>query len=495
MTLQGDLSTLQLADLLQSLESGAKSGVLTVDGPDGERRMYFADGQLTLFAAEGRPSLVEVFVACGLLTERQLESARKKRRGTRRSMGQVLVEGRRLTQEQLQEIAMARLLDEACELVAADNEAFRFEEGKIPRGVFDPEERRLGLRLAAGPLLMESARREDHWRLIRQRIPSDSAHYMVARDPSGLQDESDAILAELVERLDGTMSVNEVMARFPHRRFDAYRHLAELVESGAVRMARSEDMVKLVREQAPKDPQRGWSLLDRALANAPQDRELLIERAFLGEDLGELEAATEALKILAHLHLESGEQDEAREKLRTAKRLAARDTAVWQRSFDLAVQQERLEDAQADGRHLAELYRSPGLHRKAWKVFEELVELFPEDWELRLELARSQADSGELGMAVEGLENYGRKALADEQYDEAKQAFEAVFGFDAARDDVREKIKSIEAGVFARRRARVRRVVRFLVAATLLSLGLTAALREANARRALAEAERSIARS
>ena len=173
MSLQGDLSTFQLADLLQSLEAGRKDGLLTVDGPDGERQLYFQEGRLALFSSHERPSLVEVLVACGRLTEKQLEAARKKRRGTRRSLGQVLVESGRLTQEELQAVAEARLLDEACELVAAPNEAFSFEERGVPRGVFDPEERKLGLSIAAGPLLMESARREDHWRLIRQRVPSD----------------------------------------------------------------------------------------------------------------------------------------------------------------------------------------------------------------------------------------------------------------------------------------------------------------------------------
>lgn len=496
MTIQGDLSTLQLADLLQSLENGAKSGLLGVHGPDGERRLYFKDGKLALFASEGRPALVEVLVACGVLSEKQLEAARRKRRGTRRSLGQTLVEERRITADELRGIAEARLLDEACELVAAENEAFRFEEGPPPRGVFDPEERRLDLAIASGPLLMESARREDHWRLIRARIPSDSAHYLPARDPGrGPQAEAAEPLREvLLARLDGTRSVAEAMARFPHQRFEAYRLLAELVEAGSVRMARPEDMLRLVREHAPRDARRAWELLERALARSPQDRALLVERALVGEDLGQLEEAAEALKILAHLHLEHGERDEARRRLDDAKRLVARDAAVWERSFQLALEQERFEDAERDGRHLAELYRSPGLHRKAWKVFETLARLAPDSFPLASELARSQADSGEPALAIEGLEAHARRALERADDAGARQAFEEILRFDAGRDDARLAIERIDAGEYARRRERRRRRARLASVGAALLLLASVAWREAGARRALAGAEREIAR-
>ena len=124
---------------------------------------------------------------------------------------------------QLAAVAAARMTGEACELINAGGGAFVFTEGPIPRGIFDPEERALGITLPAGPLLLEAARRTDHWKMIRDRVPSDSTHYVVAREPRKPKDASQAqVLEQMVPLLDGSRSVTEIVAAFPHRRFEAY---------------------------------------------------------------------------------------------------------------------------------------------------------------------------------------------------------------------------------------------------------------------------------
>lgn len=491
MTLQGDLSTLQLADLLQSIENGGKTGVLAIEGPGGTRRVYFEGGKLSALAAPGRPALVDVLVASGAVAARALETARRKRKGSRRSLGETLVSARSIDAEVLREIAEARLLDEACELVAERNDAFRFEEGGPPRGMFDAEERRLGLQLASGPLLLESARREDHWRMIRQRVPSDGAHFVAVREPGAGEDE---LAAALLAGLDGTRSVAEALAAFPHRRFDAYRVLSDLIEAGAVRLARPEDLLRMARERAKREPERAWTLLERALEGAPQERELLVERALLGEGLGKLEEAAEALKVLAHLHLEAGRADEGRARLEDAKRVAPADPAVWEKSYRLALSQGRRADALADGRHLAELYRPPGLHRKAALVLAELTELAPEDFGLCRELAHELADAGDSAPALAALEAFARAALGRGDDRGARAALEEVLRFDAGREDARASIARIDEGLYERRRRRRERLRRSALWLALAALALFAAAREAVARRALAGAERAIAR-
>ena len=109
-------------------------------------------------------------------------------RGTGKSLSETLVARRTIGAEDLASVAHARLLDEACEIVSAEGGAFTFTEGTVPRGVFDPEERRLRLRLPSSGLLMEAARRQDHWRLIRERVPSDTAHFVVQHVPRPPQD-------------------------------------------------------------------------------------------------------------------------------------------------------------------------------------------------------------------------------------------------------------------------------------------------------------------
>lgn len=466
MSLQGDLSTLEMADLLQSLELHRRTGVLRVESAGGERFLYFKDGRLTLIGAEDRPELMDVLVASGVLAAEDLERARRKRRRSKRSLGEVLVAMRLADADALEAFARARLLAEACELVAADAGAFTFTPGGIPRGTFDPEERRLGLELEVGPLLLEAAYRLDHWRMIRSRIPSDSAHYKLAASPSAVASRMpDTELAyALLERLDGTLSVREVMESFPHLRFEAYQRLAELCTAQLVRAAGPDDLAQTARDLAPVDPERAWELLVRGLEQQPQHAALLEVQAQLAEAIGETQTAAQARKLLAHIKLELGEREAALEELTRARDLDPTDTAVVERSMKLALEDGRWEDATADGVLLAELYRAPGLHNKAREVFEALAQIQPDDWDIARELALSTADCGDLAKAVAGLERFGKRLLGREAYARARSVYAEIAELDPGNENALQTMALIDQGTLAERRERRRRRVRRLTA-------------------------------
>ncbi len=495
MSLQGDLSTLDLAGLLQNLEGARKSGLLSVQDGEGETRLYFHQGRLALIAYPDRPELMEILLASGTLGEHQLEHARKRRKRTKRSLGETLAAMGVLDKKKLAAIAAARLTDEACELVSAGAGAFVFTEGPIPRGVFDPEERALGITLPAGPLLLEAARRSDHWRLIRERVPSDSAHYVLQRNPRAPADPHQAqLVARMAKLLDGTRSVTEVVAAFPHRRFEAYQALADLVESQAARVSAPSSMNKQIQELARHDRARALALLERGLAANPRNLELLCTKALLAEEIGELEQASEALKMAVHLYLESDLREEARQGLERLKELGPEDLFVWERSFELALEEGRKEDALADGKRLVNLYREPGLFRKAGAVLEKMVEASDGAWEHVKALAHTRADGGERDAAVAGLEQYGSQKLAEELYPFARKVYEEILTIDPEKKSAKETIAEIKSGDLARRRRRWRKLRQRVVLGTVLVLLLAWLSYESLARHALALATRQIAR-
>ena len=493
MTLQGDLSTLDLADLLQNLEQHGRTGLLTIEGVRGTTRLFFERGKLALLDADGRPPLVDALVDAGAITDDDLLSLRKRRRLGKKPLGELLVAADRLARETLQEIAEARLLDEACELIATRAGAFTFAEGPAPEGLFDADERRLGLALPSGPLLMESARREDHWRLIRQRIPSDAAHYVAERDPTPLVDPAHAALAkELCERLDGSRSVAEAMARFPHRRFEAYQILAHLCEKHAVRLAGPDEMASQARSLLLASPERAGAIVTRGLHEHPQHAGLLEQRVRLARAAGDPAGATEALKMLVQLLLEADEPEAARKRLEEAKTLSPKDTALWERSFALALEDGRRADALADGRRLVALYREPGLHRKARTVLEQLVELAPGSWDLRRELAHSRADCDDLPAAVAGLEAVGGALLGQGEYLRAAAVYEEILRLDPRHAPAKEALAAIQSGALERRRERRERFARRTILALASLLLVTFLSFELAARRALLAADRAI---
>jgi tetratricopeptide (TPR) repeat protein len=488
MSLQGDLSILELGDLIQNLETHERSGILSVECQKGPVHLYFRDGRLTLFSRPGRASLMSVLLASGAVSSAAMEAATKKRRRTRKSLGEVLVATGAIEEDALVDVAASRLLDEACELIAVGGGAFTFTQGKLPRGVFDPEERRLNLSLPAGPLLLEAARREDHWKMIRARVPSDSMHYVVQRKPA----QCSPLAERMLELLDGTRSVAEVMTSFPHRRFEAYQQLADLVEGHVLRVVEPGDMAGLVKDLARHDQERAWTVISRGLEAHPQNVELLAEQAVLAEGLGFKDDALDALKLLVHVHTESGERAAASDELERARALHPESTWILERTLAMAVEEGRLEDARRDGLQLAALYQKPGLHKKTCKVLETLLALQPDDCELHLELARAQADCEDLEAAFKTLDKRARRLLAAEDYQRAEALYHEALALDPANKEAQARLAAIQSGRLERRRARVRRVVRSVLAGVIAALLLAVAGFEIAARISFRRASRAV---
>ncbi len=454
MGLQGDLATLDITNLLQNLEGARKSGLLAVRDEGEETQLFFADGRLSLIAYPSRASLIEFLAAAGVIDAGAIETA-KKRRKRGHPLSSALVETGALTAEQLRAIASARLVDEACEVLAARATQFEFSETDAPSELFDPDERALALSLAASPLLLESARRSDHWAMIREHLPSDSAH-------------------------------------FPTRRFDVYQRLAELSRTQSIRPIATSDLNQRVLELARRDRKGALALLERGLEQNPHHLALLCTKALLAEKAGDLEQASEALKLVVHLQLENSEREPARATLERLKKLDQSDPFAWEKSFELALAEKRRKDAVADARKLIELHRKPGLHRKVAQVLERLIALQGSSWKLVQELARARAEAGDRDAAVKGLEQFAADSIDLESYPLACKAYEEVLLIQPTRAKAKEKLQELRSGALLQRKQRRRRMRRRLLALFTMLVVLPWCTAELLARRAYVSTTRSI---
>jgi tetratricopeptide (TPR) repeat protein len=459
MPLRGDLSTLELVDIVQNLEMHRKSGVLAVETPRGARQLCVEGGAVTMIAATGRPTLMEDLVRANLVREADVESARKRRWRSRKSLGEWLVKLRAIEEAELSDFGSCRLREDLCDFLALDSGAFTFTEGKPPRDVFDPEERALGLALPIGVTLFEAAKRMDHMPAIRSLVPSDSVHFH-AHSRTLPADEGDTALATAVlRRLDGTRNVRQLLQAFPHRRFEVYEMLARLAEQQAIRTFGADDMASLVQKLSGKDSDLAWQVVQDGLAANGHHMGLLREKATLASARNEPKAAAEAHKLIAHMQLESGDRSSALVELMRASELDPEDTSILERTLALAIEDERLEDAFEQGFRLVKLYRLPGLHSKAVTVLESLVRLDPEHWTIQRELAHSRADCGNIADALAGLERYGKKLLARGDYKAARSVQQEILKISPSRKQAQKTIEMIDAQVYERRRALRRRIV------------------------------------
>jgi tetratricopeptide (TPR) repeat protein len=490
MGLQGDLATLDLTGLLQNLETARNTGVLTVEDGRDVARLCFREGRLAAVAYADRPSVAEYLVAAGVVDADRLQRARKGRR-KKGTLGKHLVDAELLDPERLVGLVTSRITDEACDLLTTGAGRFEFVDGDAPADWFDDDELALGIALPAGPLLLEAARRADHWRVIRERIPSDSMHYELARRPGAAATAAAAkLVKELVPLLDGTRSVGEIATRFPHRRFEVYELLAQLAAAQTIRPCDPADVAKRVVDLARRDEGRAWELLARGLDHDPRNQSLLTTKAHLAERRGEREQACEALKMVAHLELERGGREAARTVLERLKTLDADDPFAWERSFELALEEGRGEDAVADGKRLVELYRGPGLAKKAAAVIERLLDVGRPTWDLVHELVQLRVDAHDVRGAVEVLDRYGSARLAEEAYPLAQRAYDEVLLLEPRNKRAKQVLVEIASGALVQRRARMRRRRRLGVLAAVCFVLAPWLIYESVARAAYGEATR-----
>ncbi len=493
MSFYGDLASIGLGDLLQNLEQGQRSGVLTISAGGEETLICLRDGKLAMLASSSRPFLVDALVRHSMITQKQLDSAKSRRKGSRRSLGETLQTTGAISAEKLLSSAKAILTEDICSLLVRAEGSFRFREGEPPARIFDPEERRLEIRLAMNPVLLEAARRKDHWELVRKSIPTDTMHF-VAVDKERLPDGIDhpEIAKQLLNRLDGTRSVAEIVATFGVHSFLAHCVLAALVRERAVRSVDTDDLVRAAEDLKGSDPKRALTIVRRARENEPRHLELLSLEAEICEELGDRSGAAAATKVLAHIHLERGEKEFGRSLLERAVVLDPDDTALWEKSLGLAIEEGRIEDAIREGMSLVQLYRAPGLHSRAAEVIEKLLELDKESLELQLEWAHSRTAAGDSKAAVAELLKWGRGLVAKERYADAGRLFEGALDIEPGNEVAKKCRDAIATQRFKLKKDRSRRFRRRLRSAVGTAILITLVVSEMWARYDFAEATTEI---
>ncbi|MCB9879192.1 MAG: DUF4388 domain-containing protein [Planctomycetes bacterium] len=494
MTVSGDLATIDLADLLQNIEAHTRTGTLSLLSDAGEARLHFKEGRVVMLAREGRTPLVEMLVATGHVTQKQLDAARKKQKGTRKPTSAFLCGGRGQPElAALRTIAEHRLSEDVANLIASADGEFKFEEQARPGRGFDVDEYAMQLSLSVAPLVLEATRRVDDWAEIRKLIPSDHVH-LRARDGATPDDDvEDPELAEtLLAALDGSRNVAEAVEAVPDEPFAAYKLLAGFVRDRVARPIDTAELLQIAADTERDDPERARVLVQRGLDAEPQNTDLLQAMARVAERLNRPSAAVDALKLLAHVHLEQGRPEAALLALTDGKRLAPSDPSLWQRSLQLALTQGRREDAVRDGLQLVAIYRAPGLHPRAREVLDRLLTVAPDELSLHVEFARSCVDCGRPQEGVQHLTQRARALVADAEYLAARTLFEEVLAIAPDDQEATLSIERIDSEEFARRAARRRRARRFAVASLALAVFGTFATFEVLARSALLQAHRLI---
>ncbi len=227
--LTGNLATIPLADLLQLISSGMKTGTLTLRDARNVKRIYFQQGQI-ISSQSDHPAeyLGQFLLSEGKLTEEQLRMALQLQAKTGVMIGKILVQEGLLTNEDLM-IALVRKAEETIlSLFLWTDGTFVFEEGKLPIQNLVP------ISLKVQDILLRGSRSLDDLQRMRKDFGSSAAILQRTTRQAPLRALADRLTASLYSRLDGKVGIPELSLEFRCSEYYATKALHALHKEGYI---------------------------------------------------------------------------------------------------------------------------------------------------------------------------------------------------------------------------------------------------------------------
>jgi tetratricopeptide (TPR) repeat protein len=234
MAIKGSLREASLADVVQLLALGMKSGCLSVADRSRLGQIFFDRGRITYARiVNRRDRLGDLLVRDGVLRAEQLQEALETQAHEPDArVGELLVARGLISQDVLNRYIGIQIEEAVFHLFTWTRGTFFFEAGERPAAgeatvSINPES-----------LLLEAARRVDEWSLIEKKIPSLDHIFDV--DPerlSAIEVELTPEQQKLIPLLDGTRTVNDLIDKTGLTEIDAGKALFGLVQAGFARSA------------------------------------------------------------------------------------------------------------------------------------------------------------------------------------------------------------------------------------------------------------------
>jgi len=233
--LSGDISVISIAEVLQLLALQRQTGALAVFTRNREITLYVREGNIDFadWSGLGREFFIgRYLIELGSLSTEDLGNVLQNRAGSKKLLGESLVQLGHATNEQV----VKALTRQTSELVY---EVVRWAEGRFTfgAGVTAPPAEKAALGLTTGALVMEGFRRVDEWRLIEGSFDFDE---VLQRDQVAIGrvgDESKLTKQErrVLDAIDGERTVREIVDRMAGSSFEVCKILYQFLNSRLVR--------------------------------------------------------------------------------------------------------------------------------------------------------------------------------------------------------------------------------------------------------------------
>jgi outer membrane protein assembly factor BamB/tetratricopeptide (TPR) repeat protein len=470
MSFRGNLKTLALSDIFQTLAMNSQSGVLRLVRKPGWtiRLICFENGEVRNAArgqprsprsskeerpevkkvgvgkakappkAEELPPLVTYLVGRCLLTLEQAGTLAGQMAGSDAPAAKLIAQLGYAPEDQIAHLVKRFTEEEVYEVFTWDDADFEFTDGAPEPGVFSADAPSVGVRLSTGSLVMEAARRIDEWGRFRQALPSGREILVAAAlDATGqlpAQIEGlDPVMHRILAMADGTRDIDDLIADSWLSRYEVGGILCFLLEGGHVRSA---GRPEIERAGALLARAQNWSRLtkvyERLLALGQDTPEIRSRLADAAAKAGDTERAAIHLGVLADRAMEQGNEKKAVE--------------LWERILGILPRNCRAHQALAE-HHLRQGHRDESLNHYTALV---KVQIASGAHDRAIAAAQAAVEAGKKdpkphGLLAEALLAAGRNSEAADQYEELAEGLAGAGEVRAAGDALRHALQ-IEPG-------------------------------------------------
>ena len=228
--LKGSINLMAVADVLQWITHGTKTGQLKMTGSRFEKNVFFREGNIIATSSSNpKEYLGQFLISYGKISESGLKSILEAQEKSDLMLGKLLVEEDILTLSEMKNFLKLKAEESLYDIFLWESGSFEFLEGiQIEKDLIE-------INLNVTTVILEGVRRVDEWKRIRTVIPDGTYIPIVNVDPVIDALPLTTNLARLLRAATGLKSVNDITMEFRSSNFVVFKNLFECHQNGLVR--------------------------------------------------------------------------------------------------------------------------------------------------------------------------------------------------------------------------------------------------------------------
>jgi len=304
--LQGSVSILSFADLIQHLFNSQISGTLSIVQGPMQKSIYLSpDGmRLTSTSSRKTSSLGEILIRTRKISRTQLDLLLVEQQKTGKRLGELVSRQGLVTKTDIESALREQAQEEIYDLFSWTEARFEFKEGDVPGRTKDFPLADVVVDASPTSVMLEAARRADELAVIHKVVRDETmipirTTKSFAADKLGLNPD---LLTALYGQINGRVGVSEVIRLSLYPRFEALRGMYVLATRGYVKILDREGatMVHLKADSSVRIPAQKPGALSKGTGVAAARKSILL----LGDMLKYRQALASLLREAGYQVLE-----------------------------------------------------------------------------------------------------------------------------------------------------------------------------------------------